>query len=184
MPNENFTVDTIKTVLPQLSKLASRVKKIPNGKETKLEISEAIEVCFINASDLINTTKDYKDIIKLTGKWHLQIKNNEVHSHFARISYDKEKAKWQINSFFESAIPALINSGLNWISKNIKGDVTLKLLEIPTYFLTALILENIEGVRVLVVHKPESLAIESFKLYTFNDFRGFFQSIKPIQGVK
>ena len=146
-------------------------------------VAESLEVYTLSASDLLDPEKSARNCLRSTGIWQLQIQVDTASTFFARVSNTEGGNNWQVNSMYGPGLAKKLDKALTWIDQYIHDRFTVRVFEIPAYYIMGLTLENGEDVHVYIVSKAPRVAIETGRLYRFDEMRQILINIAPVQGV-
>lgn len=150
------------------------------------QIGESIEVYTVGLGNLFGAGSA-KSCLRKTHRWHLQVRVDEKASYCARVykerTKDKQEGEWDIYSFYGPGKAEKIDAAVTWIDQYVHDRYAIRIVEIPAFYITALLLEDGEDVHVYVVDAPAGVSIERETLRRFDELRGELRTQSPIDGV-
>ncbi len=148
------------------------------------ELSETFAVWSLNPTAVLTPDVDFAKLVTQTGRWHHQIKVGGQATAFARsMPLGTDAASWEVTQLFQSDIPPKIDRAIDWVDSNVKGDPVVRLLIVPSYYLTAFWLSDGNNNQVYVIDAPSSLTqVHAGTLYSAREFLQKLAQEQPASG--
>ena len=122
------------------------------------QLGESLAVCVLTLEQVRKPPADLGPLLEPSGMWHHQIHTAAGATHLARSSsIGLGQVNLNVEQWTESRIAGKLNTAMAWVDQKHGDDtVVVRVLEIPAYLLTALLILKENKPTVVLADRPES----------------------------
>ena len=184
--------DVLDSITKKVGDRLSRILPATLGSDTSIRLHETIDIWTLDNDALIQPTDDLIRLAKRTGRWHHQIKVNNVPQAYAQsLPQGADPDTWLVVGVFSSDLAKKIDEVVDFIdhndliNKRIAADAIVRLLVIPTYYLHAFwLLDDKNQIIVIIEALSENERLPSKRVFlSSSEFLSELRSIRPAQGL-
>ena len=173
----------LQSIAQQLSTWLPDFLDETNSPSTTFSIGESIPLKYMNYEDTQDQEKKDSDCIHDPGIWHVQIFQDMKPKYFARVSL-RDNGDVYVRSFHESFLALFIEERLEFIERTVTDNsAKVTLLEIPSFLITLLLIEDSFQISFVVASRPEEIDLVLNDRYGFNQIRSLLINKPPLYGL-
>ena len=150
--------DALNAVAKQVGRLYPSLDNNVTQCQPAAELTETFPVWFLSI-DAINTGNDnLLELAQDTLRWHSQIWIDGKPEGVARaIAPNDDISDWTVRQILKGDLAKTVDDAIRWVDAEIETDPLVRILEIPTFFITALWLIDGQESSVVIAKLPENL---------------------------
>lgn len=139
-------------------------------------------------TDAIDTGKDdLSELAQDTHRWHSQILIDGEPEGVARsaVSSDGNVSGWSVKQVLKGDLAQTVDDAIRWVDAEVETDALVCLLEVPTFFITALWLIDGQESSIVIAKCPESLqGVNRLVQYSSQEFLEILRRESPAVGIR
>ncbi len=139
-------------------------------------------------TDAIDTGKDdLSELAQDTHRWHSQILIDGEPEGVARsaVSSDGNVSGWSVKQVLKGDLAQTVDDAIRWVDAEVETDALVCILEVPTFFITALWLIDGQESSIVIAKCPESLqGVNRLVQYSSQEFLEILRRESPAVGIR
>ena len=150
--------DAVDAIAKQVGRLYPSLDNDVTQRQPLAELTETFPVWFLSI-DAINTGNDnLLELAQDTLRWHSQISIDGKPEGIVRTMASGDDASdWTVRQILTGDFAKTIDDAIQWVDAEVETDPLVRILEIPTFFITALWLIDGKDSSVVIARLPEHL---------------------------
>ena len=164
--------DAVDAIAKQVGRLYPSLDNKVTQRQPSAELTETFPVWFLSV-EAINTGNDnLLDLAQDTCRWHSQISIDGKPKGVVRTMASGDDASdWTVRQILKSDFAKTIDDVIRWVDAEVNTDPLVKILEIPSFSITALWLIDGQKSSVVIARCPENLqSLSPLAQYSSEDF--------------
>ena len=178
--------DALDAIAKQVGRLYPSLDNDVTQRQPSAELTETFPVWFLS-TDAINTGNDnLLELAQDTLRWHSQIRIDGKPEGVVRaVVSDGDSSDWSVSQILKGDFAKAVDDAICWIDTEVETNPLVRILEIPTFFLTTLWLIDGQESSVVIVRVPENLQnLSPLVQYTSQDFLALLRQESPAIGIR
>ena len=178
--------DALDAIAKQVGRLYPSLDNDVTQRQPLAELTETFSVWFLS-TDAINTGNDnLLELAQDTLRWHSQIWIDGKPEGVVRaVVSDGDSSDWSVSQILKGDFAKAVDDAICWIDTEVETNPLVRILEIPTFFLTTLWLIDGQESSVVIVRVPENLQnLSPLVQYTSQDFLALLRQESPAIGIR
>ena len=149
--------DALDAIAKQVGRLYPSLDNNVAQRQPSAALTETFPVWFLSA-DAINTGNDnLLELAQDTLRWHSQIWIDGKPEGVVRaVVSDGNSSDWSVTQILKGNFAKAVDDAIRWIDTEVETNPLVRILEIPTFFLTTLWLIDGQESSVVIVKVPEN----------------------------
>ena len=150
--------DALDAIAKQVGRLYPSLDTNVTQRQPSAELTETFPVWFLS-TDAIDTGNDnLLELAQDTLRWHSQIWIDGKPEGVAHaIAPSGDMSDWTVRQILKGDFAKTVDDAIRWVDAEIDTDPLVRILEIPTFFVTALWLINGQESSVVIAKLPDNL---------------------------
>ncbi len=164
--------DALDAIAQQVGRLYPSLDSNVTQRQPSAELTETFPVWFLSA-DAINTDNDnLLELAQDTLRWHSQIWIDGKPAGVSRtIAPSDDISDWTVRQILKGDLAKAVDDAIHWVDAEVDTDPLVRILEIPTFFVTVLWLIDGQESSVVIAKLPEYLhSLSPLVQYSSQDF--------------
>ena len=150
--------DALNAIAKQVGRLYPSLDNNVTQRQPSAELTETFPVWFLSI-DAINTGNDnLLELAQDTLRWHSQIWiDGEPEAVVRTMASGDAASDWTVRQILKGDFAKTVDDAIRWVDAEVGTDPLVRILEIPTFFITALWLIDGQESSVVIAKRPEYL---------------------------
>ena len=150
--------DALNAIAKQVGRLYPSLDNNVTQRQPSAELTETFPVWFLSV-EAINTGNDnLLELARDTCRWHSQIWIDGKPEGVVRTMMSGDDASdWTVRQILKGDFAKTVDDAIHWIDTEVDTDPLVRILEIPSFFITALWLIDGQESSVVIARLPEHL---------------------------
>ena len=150
--------DALNAIAKQVGRLYPSLDNNVTQRQPSAELTETFPVWFLSI-DAINTGNDnLLELAQDTLRWHSQIWiDGEPEAVVRTMASGDDASDWTVRQILKGDFAKTVDDAIRWVDAEVDTDPLVRILEIPTFFITALWLIDGQESSVAIAKLPEYL---------------------------
>lgn len=176
--------------LDAIAKQVGKLYPVLDNSVTQVQPSAALTETFpiwTLPTDTIDTSKDnLLELAQDTHRWHSQILIGGKPEGVARsIVLDGDVSGWSVKQVLKGDLAQTVDDAIRWVDAEVETDPLVCILEVPTFFITALWLIDGQESSIVIAKCPESLQeLDRLVQYSSQEFLEALRRESPAIGIR
>ena len=178
--------DALDAIAKQVGRLYPSLDNNVVQRQPSAALTETFPVWFLS-TDAMNTGNDnLLELAQDTLRWHSQIWIDGKPEGVVRaVVSDGDSSDWSVSQILKGDFAKAVDDAICWIDTEVETNPLVRMLEIPTFFLTTLWLIDGQESSVVIVRVPENLQnLSPLVQYTSQDFLALLRQESPAIGIR
>ena len=178
--------DALDAIAKQVGRLYPSLDNNVAQRQTSAALTETFPVWFLS-TDAINTGNDnLLELAQDTLRWHSQIWIDGKPEGVVRaVVSDGDSSDWSVTQILKGDFAKAVDDAIRWIDAEVETNPLVRILEIPTFFLTTFWLIDGQESSVVIVRVPENLQnLSPLVQYASQDFLALLRQESPAIGIR
>ena len=150
--------DALVAIAEQVGRLYPSLDNEVTQRQPSAELTETFPVWFLSI-DAINTGNDnLLELAQDTLRWHSQISIDDKPEGVVRaMASGNDASDWTVRQIVKGDFAKTMDDAIQWVDAEVETDPLVRILEIPSFFITALWLIDGQESSVVIARLPEHL---------------------------
>ena len=174
------------TIVKQVGRLYPSLDNKVAECQPSAELTETFPVWFLSADRIDTGSDNLLEIAQDTDRWHSQIWiDGEPRGVAHFIAPDEDTSDWTVTQVLKGDLAKTVDDAIDWVDTKVETDPSVRLLEVPSLFITALWLINEQESSVVIARLPENLQnLSPLVQYSSQDFLKALRQEPRVIGIR
>ena len=150
--------DALNAIAKQVGKLYSSLDNNVTQRQPSAELTETFPVWFLSTEAINTGNGNLLELAQDTFRWHSQIwVDGKPEGVVRTMASGDDASDWTVRQILKGDFAKTVDDAIHWIDTEVDTDPLVRILEIPTFFITALWLISGQESSVVIARLPEHL---------------------------
>ena len=164
--------DTLNAIAKQVGRLYPSLDNNVPQRQPSAELTETFPVWFLSIDAISTGSDNLLELAQDTLRWHSQIWiDGRPEAVVRTMASGDDVSDWVVRQILKGDFAKAVDDAIRWVDAEVEADPLVRILEIPTFFMTALWLIDGQESSVVIVRCSENLQnLSRFVQYSSQEF--------------